>query len=93
MGLALARENTVEININPGGVANWVDLACGFENIGLNATEVLNQGYYLCDGGFGHTDVTAMQLVLPLTGKRIKGDPAQGYIFSNSIKFSFGVVS
>lgn len=90
MGLALTRENMVEININPGGVANWVDLACGFENINFNMSEVLNQGYYLCDGGFGHTDVTAMQLVLPLSGKRIKGDPAQDYIFSNSIKFGFG---
>ena len=45
MGLELARENTVQINTNPSGVASWANLASGFENIGNSMSEVLNQGY------------------------------------------------
>jgi hypothetical protein len=90
MSLALARENTVQINVNPGGVASWAELACGFENIGNSMSEVLNQGYYLCDAGFGHTDVTGGQVTLSLSGKRKKGDTAQDYIFAPAIRYGFG---
>ena len=90
MGLELARENTVQINTNPSGVASWANLACGFENIGNSMSEVLNQGYYLCDSGFGHTDVTGGQVTLTLSGKRKSGDTAQDYIFAPSIRYGFG---
>lgn len=54
----------------------------GFDNISEALNEVVQQYFFLSDGGFAKNHVTGMAPVFTFTGKRVFGDAAQDYIFS-----------
>lgn len=73
-----------------GGLAEPQTIARGFDNISEALNEVLYQSNFLSDSGWGSSYVTGGQLTFTLTGVRVKGDPAQDYIFSDKVYFGFG---
>lgn len=72
------------------GLAEPQTIARGFDNISEALNEVLYQSNFLSDSGWGSSYVTGGQLTFTLTGVRVKGDPAQDYIFSDKVYFGFG---
>lgn len=88
--LVLNYQNKLQIDITPEASATWVDLCEGFANVSENINEVLHQTSYLCDEGWGSTEVVGGQWVLTLTGDRKVGDPAQDFIFGRDVQFKFG---
>lgn len=91
--LALNYETKLEINTNPykDPVDDvWARLCKGFANIQESLNEVLYQASYLCDGGWGSSEVTGGQWTLTLTGVRYYGDAAQDYIFSEDVQYHWG---
>jgi hypothetical protein len=71
-----------ELDINPGGTAEWVRLGDGLTSGAPNNNEVLDQKKYLSGGGFGTTNVIGAQLIYTFAGDRIPGDAGQDYILS-----------
>lgn len=75
---------------NGDGTSEPQTIARGFDNIAEAINEVLYQANFLSDEGWGSSYVTGGQLIFTLTGVRVKGDPAQDYIFSDDVYFGFG---
>lgn len=69
-----------ELDINPGGTAEYVRLGDGLTSGAPNNNEVLDQKKYLSGGGGGTTNVIGFQLIYTFAGDRIPGDAAQDYI-------------
>ena len=67
---------------SPGGGAteNYAPVAVGFDNI----------TGFISDKGWGSSYVTGGQMIVTLTGVRVKGDKAQDYIFSDEVMYGFG---
>ena len=76
----------------PGGGAteNYAPVAVGFDNITESLNEVLYQSGFISDKGWGSSYVTGGQMIVTLTGVRVKGDKAQDYIFSDEVMYGFG---
>lgn len=68
----------------------WLRICKGFANLAESLNEVLYQASYLCDEGWGSTEVTGGQYICTLTGVRYYEDPAQNYIFSSGVEYAFG---
>ena len=71
----------VSINTSSSGSESYTELGEGIENMSEALNEVVYSGYWMSNEGFGNSEVTAMQPVVTMTGKRILGDAAQDYIF------------
>lgn len=54
----------------------------GIENFSEALNEVVQQYFFMADGGFAKNHVTGMAPTFTCTGRRIFGDAAQDYIFS-----------
>lgn len=81
----------LSINTTPGSeTATMAPVAAGFDNIAEALNEVLYQGSFLGDGGWGRSEVTGGQLILTLSGVRVVGDAAQDYIFGDAVYYGFG---
>lgn len=81
----------LEIDINPSGMeADYAELSAGISNLGPSLNEAIFQGAFLKDKGWGSSEVTGGQFTLTLTGKRVRGDAAQDYIFSSAVRYRFG---
>ena len=78
---------TLEIDINPSGSSNFQPMAKGWVNLSKSLNEVVQQLSYLGDSGFGSTEVTGMQPIVTVTGKRYYGDAVQDFIFSASVMY------
>lgn len=61
----------------------YAPLGEGFDNIAEALNEVVQQYFFLTDGGFAKNHVTGMAPAFTLTGRRVVGDAAQDYIFGN----------
>lgn len=68
------------------GTWTYADLGAGIDNISEALNEVVQQYFFLADNGFAKNHVTGMAPSFTLTGRRIVGDAAQDYIFSNKYK-------
>lgn len=68
------------------GTWTYADLGAGIDNISEALNEVVQQYFFLADNGFAKNHVTGMAPSFTLTGRRIVGDTAQDYIFSNKYK-------
>lgn len=70
--------------------AAWTysELAEGFDNVSEALNEVVQQYFFLSDGGFARNHVTGMAPAFTFTGRRVQGDAAQDYIFSK--KYGLG---
>lgn len=77
---------------SPGGgtTENYAPVAVGFDNITESLNEVLYQSGFISDKGWGSSYVTGGQMIVTLTGVRVKGDKAQDYIFSDEVMYGFG---
>lgn len=64
------------------GAWTYAPLADGFDNIAEALNEVVQQYFFLSDGGFAKNHVTGMAPTFTLTGRRVLGDAAQDYMFS-----------
>lgn len=69
---------------------SYATLGEGIENLAEALNEVVYSGFYLSNDGFGNSEVTGMQPVFTITGKRIVGDPLQDYIFAPTRKYGLG---
>ena len=78
---------TLEIDINPSGSSNFQVMNKGWANLSKTLNEVLQEFFYLGDGGFGNTEVTGMHVKVTVTGKRYYGDLVQDYIFSSAVQY------
>lgn len=82
------------------GTWTYAELCAGWDNITEALNETVQQYFFFCQGGYATNHVTGMAPAVTLTGRRILGDTAQDYIFSNkyelgenrqsSFKLSFG---
>jgi hypothetical protein len=89
--IALNWANTLEIDVTPtGDNPTWAQIHEGFSNVAESLNEVLYQASYLGDSGWGSTEVTGGQYIITLTGKRVFGNTAQDWIFSDSTVYEFG---
>lgn len=78
----------LELDTNPSGAPNWVELGDGFDNITEALNEVVNQYFFLNKKGYGESHVTGMQPIMSLTGIRKLKDLAQNFIFDK--KYELG---
>ena len=65
-------------------------IAQGFDNIAEALNEVLYQSNFLSDKGWGSSYVTGAQLIITLSGVRVRGDKAQDYIFGDEQYYGLG---
>lgn len=84
-------ETEVSINTTPKGEQpTWADMGAFMKNMTSTLNEILVQGAYFADKGWGSTHVTGGQLTLTVTGDVKKGDPACDYILSDEVMYDFG---
>ena len=84
-------QSTLEIDTTPGSNSpTWARLCKGFANLTEALNEVLYQASYICDNGWGSTEVTGGQYICTLTGVRYTDNEAQDYIFSPEMMYEFG---
>jgi hypothetical protein len=69
----------IEVDSTPATTATFVEVK-GIESISWDSAEEVQEGYFISDGGFGYSDVTAGRLNITLSGKRVTGDTGQDYI-------------
>ena len=84
MGLFTLYNVTASIGVSVAGtppVWTYAQLGEGFDNISESLGEVVQQYFFLSDGGFAKNHVTGLAPVFTLTGRRVMGDTAQDYIF------------
>lgn len=73
-----------------GSAESWAALGEGIENLAEALNEVVYSGFYLHNEGYGNSEVTGMQPVVTVSGKRIVGDAAQDYVFDPTRKYGLG---
>lgn len=73
-----------------GSAESWAVLGEGIENLAEALNEVVYSGFYLHNEGYGNSEITGMQPVITVSGKRIVGDTAQDYIFDPARKYGLG---
>ena len=78
--------NTTPMDESP----TWESLANLTKNMTSSLNEMLVQGAYFADKGWGSTHVTGGQLTLTLTGDVKPGDKACDYILSDTVMHDFG---
>lgn len=74
---------TVNIDTTPSATATWSPLCAGIENLAEALNEQVQQFFFMCAKGYANNYVTGMAPVVTITGRRVKGDAAQEFIFSN----------
>lgn len=84
-------ETKAYLNTTPGEDSpTWADLGNLTKNMSQTLNEVLVQGSYYNDEGWGSTHVTGGQMTLTLTGDVKPGDEACDYILSDEVMYNFG---
>ncbi|MFA5424450.1 MAG: hypothetical protein WC374_11405 [Phycisphaerae bacterium] len=86
----LNHDYLLEIDITPSTTATYKHLMDGIENFDPALNEVLWQGSFMDDEGWGSSEVTGAQLIVTATGKRIVGNEAQDYICSTAVQYGLG---
>ena len=69
----------IEIDTTPATTATYAEVG-GIESVDFANSDEVKEGFFISDGGFGHSDVTAGRLAVGLSGKRVDGDTGQDYI-------------
>ena len=69
---------------------SWAEVSEGIENFDKALNEVVNDYQFFSGQGWGSSEVTGGQLTITLTGRRIRGDAAQDYIFNPALRYNFG---
>lgn len=63
------------------GTWTYAELGDGIDNIAEALNEVVQQYFFLNNGGYATNHVTGMAPTFTMTGRRVLGDPAQEFIF------------
>lgn len=81
----------IEINIDTAAAGAlepvWSVLGKGFNNLAKSLNEVIQQFFFLSDGGYAQNFVTGQAPTLTASGVRIIGDAAQDFMFSSKVKY------
>lgn len=85
-GLVVAHENKIEIDIGEG-TENFVEFGAGFNSMSESLNEVVQQYFFLNDGGYARNYVTGMAPTFEMSGVRIVGDAAQDWLFAPARKY------
>lgn len=89
--IALNYSNKLELDITPQESSpTWARVCKGFANLSEGMNEVLYQASYMCDQGWGSTEVTGGQYIVTLTGVRYWDDTLQNWVFSDAVMHHFG---
>lgn len=84
-------ETKAFLNTAPSAeAAKWASLDALTKNMSQALNEVLVQGSYYADAGWGSTHVTGAQMTLTLTGDVKPEDEACAYILSDDVMYQFG---
>ncbi len=83
-------QTTLLLNTTPEASPTWSPFCDGWANLSESLNEVVHQTAYLCNKGWGSTEVTGGQFTLTLTGDRHTGDAVMDYIFGNAVKMNWG---
>lgn len=73
----------INIDTTPDTTATWSPLCAGIENFSEALNEQLQQFFFMCAKGYANNYVTGMAPAITISGRRVKGDAAQEFIFSN----------
>lgn len=82
--------NYAQTQAESGTTPVFAKVAKGFDNIAETINEVLYQSSFISDGGWGSSYVTGAQIIVTLSGVRVKGDNAQDYIFGDNTYMGLG---
>jgi len=83
MAVVLNYMSLVEIDTTPAGASRtYKALACGIESFDVSRNENTDQRSFMCDEGYGNSEVIGKQLTISFSGVRVIGDAAQDYIAS-----------
>lgn len=77
---------SINIDTTPGATATWSPLCAGIESFAEALNEQVQQFFFMCAKGFANNYVTGMAPVMTITGRRVKGDAVQEFIFANKYK-------
>lgn len=81
----------IEISINTAAAGAttpvWSVFGKGFNNLAESLNEVIQQYFFLSDGGYAQNFVTGQAPTLTASGVRIIGDAAQDFMFSSKVKY------
>jgi hypothetical protein len=88
--LAINYKNVMSIDTSGSAKSGtWAALGEGFDNIAEALNEVLETFEWLSDAGWARTEVLGGQITFDLSGKRVIGNTAQDYIYSDAVKYGF----
>lgn len=89
MSMLVQHGISVEIGVSQlAGVWTYAELDATWDNLTEALNEVIEQWFPAANGGFADNEVTGMAPVYTLTGKRIIGNTAQDFLFTN--KYAIG---
>lgn len=87
-GLVIVHENIIEIDVTPDGEERtFVSFGTGFNSMSESLNEVVQQYFFLNDGGYARNYVTGLAPTFEMSGVRVVGDQAQDFIFDPSRKY------
>ncbi|WP_279166643.1 phage tail tube protein [Thomasclavelia cocleata] len=70
-----------EVNTSQSEAPTWSELGKGFDNIAEALNEVVQQYFFLNNGGYAENFVTGQAPSYTFTGYRVLGDAVQDFIF------------
>lgn len=82
MSAPLNFQTLFELDINPGGTAQYVRVGAGLVSATPGNNESVDEKGYLDGNGGKSSNVTAFQYKIPFSGDRIPGDAAQDWVLS-----------
>lgn len=89
MSMLVQHGISVEIGVSQNlGVWTYAELDATWDNLTEALNEVIEQWFPAANNGFADNEVTGMAPVYTLTGKRIIGNTAQDFLFTN--KYAIG---
>ena len=89
MSMLVQHGISVEIGVSQNlGVWTYAELDSTWDNLTEALNEVIEQWFPAANNGFADNEVTGMAPVYTLTGKRIIGNTAQDFLFTN--KYAIG---
>lgn len=89
MSMLVQHGISVEIGVSQlAGVWTYAELDATWDNLTEALNEVIEQWFPAANNGFADNEVTGMAPVYTLTGKRIIGNTAQDFLFTN--KYAIG---
>lgn len=84
-------EYKYELDTTPSATApTWSEIGKGIDSVKAASKDKIQTEQYLSDHGFSRSEVYGVEESYTLAGKRVNGDTAQDYVFSETVKHGFG---